>query len=113
MHAQFLTRKQKVRNMRRKSSHGQQQCSFYLCLLPQVYTHLSTHPPTHSLSHSPTHTHKIHLSLLIANYLFRDLSDVKRTAIADMMRPVLVKQGDMVVKQGEEGDCFSVVEKGT
>ncbi|KAL2534238.1 Protein phosphatase 2C and cyclic nucleotide-binding/kinase domain-containing protein [Abeliophyllum distichum] len=46
------------------------------------------------------------------HFLFRKLTDSQCHVLLDCMQRVEVQAGDIVVKQGEEGDCFYVVGSG-
>ncbi|XP_039066227.1 protein phosphatase 2C and cyclic nucleotide-binding/kinase domain-containing protein-like isoform X1 [Hibiscus syriacus] len=46
------------------------------------------------------------------HFLFRKLTDSQRHVLLDCMQRVEVQPGDIVVKQGGEGDCFYVVGSG-
>lgn len=45
--------------------------------------------------------------------LFASLNDHQRAQIADSLKAERVQQDDIVVRQGEEGDKFYIVEEGT
>ncbi len=47
-----------------------------------------------------------------SNFLFQHLSAQQRTAVIGVMRQVDVKAGDWVIKQGDQGDRFYVVDSG-
>lgn len=46
------------------------------------------------------------------NFLFQHLSLIQRNAIIEVMRRVPVKKGDFIIKQGDRGDLFYVVDSG-
>ena len=46
------------------------------------------------------------------NFLFQHLSRIQRNAIIEVMRRVPVKKGDFIIKQGDKGDLFYVVDSG-
>uniref|UniRef100_A0A0K8SS52 Cyclic nucleotide-binding domain-containing protein n=1 Tax=Lygus hesperus TaxID=30085 RepID=A0A0K8SS52_LYGHE len=47
------------------------------------------------------------------NLLFRGLEPEQLMAIIDAMKEVIVRKGDEIIKQGEDGDYFYVIDKGT
>ncbi|WOL02195.1 protein phosphatase 2C and cyclic nucleotide-binding/kinase domain-containing protein isoform X2 [Canna indica] len=68
-------------------------------------------PP--SPSHRKTWEEEAHIEqALHDHFLFRRLTDMQRHVLLDCMQRVDVKPGDIVVKQGGEGDCFYVVGSG-
>ena len=46
------------------------------------------------------------------NFLFQHLSADQRIELINFMQPLAVKAGDWVIKQGEEGDKFYVIDQG-
>jgi len=44
--------------------------------------------------------------------LLKDLSSYQRATIADALEPANFQEGDVIIKQGEEGDIFYIVEEG-
>ena len=46
------------------------------------------------------------------NWMFEALNPKDEKAIIDAIVPVSKKQGDVIIKQGDEGDSFYVLEKG-
>jgi len=46
------------------------------------------------------------------NILFKDLDDQTRTKVEDAVFPVEFKEGDVIIKQGDEGDNFYIVDQG-
>ena len=46
------------------------------------------------------------------NFLFQHLSADQRVEVINYMQPLEVKAGDWVIKQGDEGDQFYVIDKG-
>lgn len=51
-------------------------------------------------------------SAVKANFLFQHLNDQQQQLVFDVMKRVLVKAGEVVIKQGDAGDLFYVVESG-
>jgi CRP-like cAMP-binding protein len=47
-----------------------------------------------------------------ANFLFQHLNEAQVKQVYDVMKRVTVKKGDVVIRQGDEGDWFYVVEDG-
>ena len=47
-----------------------------------------------------------------ANFLFQHLNEMQRTRVFNAMRKIMVKAGEFVIKQGDKGDRFYVVETG-
>lgn len=47
-----------------------------------------------------------------SNFLFQHLNAAQRTAVINVMREVPVKAGDRVIRQGDRGDRFYVVDHG-
>ncbi|GAV86370.1 LOW QUALITY PROTEIN: cNMP_binding domain-containing protein/Pkinase domain-containing protein/PP2C domain-containing protein, partial [Cephalotus follicularis] len=59
------------------------------------------------------HMLKAHIErVLHDHFLFRKLTDSQCHVLLDCMQRVMVQPGDVVVKQGGEGDCFYVVGSG-
>ncbi|CAM9525876.1 unnamed protein product [Discosporangium mesarthrocarpum] len=52
------------------------------------------------------------LSAIECNFLFEHITDQQRQVLVDAMRRSTVKKGDWVIKQGDKGDRFYVVDKG-
>jgi cAMP-dependent protein kinase regulator len=78
------------------------------------HTHTHTHPfafPELQVA-KPAEEKIAILSAMSHNFLFRDLSDSKRKIVVEMMVRVSVSKDEVVIKQGEPGDKFYVVEKG-
>jgi len=46
------------------------------------------------------------------NFLFQHLSTAQKEEIVDVMVKVKVKKGDWIIKQGDRGDRFYIVESG-
>lgn len=46
------------------------------------------------------------------NLLFRDLDDEQESGVINAMQEVLAREGDIVIRQGDAGDFFYVVETG-
>ena len=46
------------------------------------------------------------------NFLFHHLSDVQRFSLIEMMQKVNVKQGEWIIKQGDAGDRFYIIQSG-
>ncbi|KAJ4471208.1 cyclic nucleotide-binding-like protein [Lentinula lateritia] len=65
--------------------------------------------PTHHKS--PAQLARIKLSIQ-NNFIFRDLDEEQETGVLDAMREVSVAQGEEVIKQGDVGEFFYVVESG-
>ena len=51
-------------------------------------------------------------SAIKSNFLFQHLTSAQRDQVIDLMRPVIVKPGDWVIQQFDQGDKFYVVETG-
>jgi len=47
-----------------------------------------------------------------ANFLFQHLNDTQAQQVYDVMKRVTVKKGDTVIRQGDQGDWFYVVDEG-
>jgi serine/threonine protein phosphatase PrpC len=47
-----------------------------------------------------------------ANFLFQHLNDDQAKQVYDVMKRVAVKKGDVVIRQGDQGDWFYVVDEG-
>lgn len=61
-------------------------------------------------SHRKTWEEEAHIErVLHDHFLFRKLTDSQRHVLLDCMQRVEFKEGDVVVQQGGEGDCFYVV----
>jgi len=43
---------------------------------------------------------------------FEDVSEKGLALISDICRPVAMKSGDVIIKEGEEGDCVYIIEEG-
>ncbi|KAJ7969566.1 putative Protein phosphatase 2c [Quillaja saponaria] len=68
-------------------------------------------PP--SPAHRKTWEEEAHIELALRDhFLFRKLTDSQCHVLLDCMQRVEVQPGDVVVKQGGEGDCFYVVGSG-
>jgi cAMP-dependent protein kinase regulator len=46
------------------------------------------------------------------NFLFDSLSPIEKKTILDAIKPTNVKAGDVVIKEGDDGDYFYLVESG-
>jgi CRP-like cAMP-binding protein len=46
------------------------------------------------------------------NFLFQHLNAVQRQAVVNVMKPVNVKKGEWIIKQGDAGDKFYIVDNG-
>jgi len=46
------------------------------------------------------------------NWMFEALNPKDEKAILDAIVPVTKKQGDVIIKQGDEGDSFYILERG-
>jgi cAMP-dependent protein kinase regulator len=44
--------------------------------------------------------------------VFQHLNRYERSRVADLLHPMTLKTGEAVIKQGEEGDAFYIIEKG-
>lgn len=51
-------------------------------------------------------------SAIKSNFLFQHLNSVQRDLVINLMQPVTVAAGDWIIKQGDDGDKFYVVESG-
>lgn len=51
-------------------------------------------------------------SAMRSNFLFHHLNAAQRTAVIGVIQPVVVKKGDWIIKQGDVGDKFYVVDTG-
>ncbi|XP_072985418.1 protein phosphatase 2C and cyclic nucleotide-binding/kinase domain-containing protein isoform X2 [Typha latifolia] len=68
-------------------------------------------PP--SPSHRKTWEEEAHIERALRDhFLFRRLTDSQCHVLLDCMQRIEVKPGDVVVKQGSDGDCFYVVGSG-
>mmetsp|Transcript_588 Transcript_588/g.1217 ORF Transcript_588/g.1217 Transcript_588/m.1217 type:complete len:787 (+) Transcript_588:181-2541(+) len=47
-----------------------------------------------------------------SNFIFSDLSDRERKMLIDAMQKETAEEGDMIIKQGEEGDFFYICQSG-
>jgi len=47
-----------------------------------------------------------------ANFLFQHLNEMQAKQVYDVMKRVTVKKGDVVIRQGDQGDWFYVVDEG-
>jgi CRP-like cAMP-binding protein/serine/threonine protein phosphatase PrpC len=47
-----------------------------------------------------------------ANFLFQHLNEAQAKQVYDVMKRVAVKKGDVVIRQGDQGDWFYVVDEG-
>ena len=47
-----------------------------------------------------------------ANFLFQHLNETQAKQVYDVMKRVAVQKGDVVIRQGDQGDWFYVVDKG-
>lgn len=52
------------------------------------------------------------LSAMRTNFLFQHLNTTQRTAVVSVMKPVDVHQGDWIIRQGDAGDKFYIVDHG-
>jgi hypothetical protein len=46
------------------------------------------------------------------NFLFQHLNSQQRATVISVMQPVCVKTGDVVIRQGDQGDRFYVIDSG-
>lgn len=46
------------------------------------------------------------------NFLFQHLNSQQRSTVIGVMQPVLVQEGDVVIRQGDQGDRFYVIDYG-
>jgi len=53
-----------------------------------------------------------HLQLLASVEILKDLSSVERGKIADVLQPRTYGRGDIIIREGDEGNEFFMVEKG-
>ncbi|PKU63642.1 protein phosphatase 2C and cyclic nucleotide-binding/kinase domain-containing protein isoform X1 [Dendrobium catenatum] len=68
-------------------------------------------PP--SVSHRKTWEEEAHIERVMRDhFLFRRITESQCHVLLDCMQKLEVKPGDVVVEQGEEGDCFYVVTNG-
>lgn len=67
-------------------------------------------PPVHPKSDSEK---KFLNGALTSNFIFSDLSDGERTLLINAMQKETAQEGDIIIKQGDTGDFFYIVEKGT
>jgi cGMP-dependent protein kinase len=51
-------------------------------------------------------------SAIKSNFLFQHLNATQRAAVIDVMKEVFVKAGDRVIRQGDRGDRFYVIDNG-
>lgn len=61
---------------------------------------------------TPEQLRRIHASVA-KNFNFRDLDEEQRSGVLDAMQEVNVPAGEVVIRQGDDGDYFYVVESGT
>ncbi|CAM9148873.1 unnamed protein product [Chrysoparadoxa australica] len=52
------------------------------------------------------------LAAIKSNFLFEHVSDAQRQVLLDVMKKVPVKKGDWVIRQGDVGDRFYVIDEG-
>jgi hypothetical protein len=52
------------------------------------------------------------LSAINDNFLFHHLSEGQRHSLVESMQKVIVRQGDWIIKQGDVGDRFYIIESG-
>lgn len=55
---------------------------------------------------------KVILSAMKSNFLFQHLNATQRSAVVGLMKSVAVKKGDWVIRQGDAGDKFYIVDSG-
>jgi len=67
-------------------------------------------PPVHPKSASEE---KFLVEALSSNFIFSDLSGEERTLLINAMQKETATEGHSIIKQGDTGDFFYVVEKGT
>lgn len=48
-----------------------------------------------------------------SNFLFQHINHAQRQLVVDVMQPVNVTKGDWVIRQGDKGDRFYVIDSGT
>jgi len=60
----------------------------------------------------PEHTRKVIFDAIQGNALFEDESEKALVEVIDVFKPANFNSGDCVIKQGDEGDLFFVVESG-
>jgi hypothetical protein len=51
-------------------------------------------------------------SAIKSNFLFQHLNAAQRAAVIDVMKPVQVREGDRIIRQGDRGDRFYVIDHG-
>jgi CRP-like cAMP-binding protein/serine/threonine protein phosphatase PrpC len=72
-----------------------------------------TEEEIHRLMTSKTEAEELVISSAMRNnFLFHHLNSAQRTAVVGVMQPVLVNKGDWIIKQGDAGDKFYVVDTG-
>lgn len=67
--------------------------------------------PTPVYPKSPEQLARIKASIS-KNFIFRDLDDEQRTGVLNAMQEISVPANDVVIRQGDEGEYFYVVESG-
>lgn len=66
-----------------------------------------------SLAKPKSEEEKAAINLAIkTNFLFQHLNSTQRQTVVDLMQPVLVTPGQWVIRQGDQGDRFYVVDSG-
>lgn len=68
-------------------------------------------PPNLSVQKTPEELDHIERALQ-GNFLFNKLSKAQSQMLYDCMERVQVRAGDIVIRQGAEGNCFYIVQKG-
>ncbi|CAM9116929.1 unnamed protein product [Ectocarpus sp. 12 AP-2014] len=53
------------------------------------------------------------LQAIKTNFLFEHTTDKQNKVLVDAMRKRKVKAGEWVIRQGDKGDCFFIIDKGT
>jgi len=66
-----------------------------------------------SLAISKSEEDKVAINIAIkSNFLFQHLNSSQRQTVIDLMQPIYVSPGHWVIKQGDQGDRFYVVDSG-
>lgn len=79
-------------------------------ITPSALTATQSHLPYHPKS--PEQLGRIKTSI-VANFIFRDVEEKQMGAVLNAMEEFKVAAGDIVIRQGDHGDYFYVVEDGT
>ena len=46
------------------------------------------------------------------NFLFQHLSPAQKEELVGVMKKIVVKKGECIIKQGDQGDRFYIIESG-